>query len=127
MRVQMNQRIWDLQRTLAEMQQVLAEHSPTAQMRFHRERLKNLGDRLSYAASMDRRRRVARLDSLERELRAVSAESVLRRGFSITMLKKTGAVIRTVAQVKGGDALVTKLSDGTIVSTAEDPKQPKLF
>ena len=60
-------------------------------------------------------------------VRAVSAESVMRRGFSITTLKKTGAVVRSAEQVKRGDELLTKLSEGTIESVAEDPKQPKLF
>ncbi len=45
----------------------------------------------------------------------------------MTMLKKGGAVVRSVSQIKGGEKLITRLADGTIESTADDPKQPELF
>jgi len=70
---------------------------------------------------------MARVDALERHLNAVSPESVLRRGCSVTTIKKDGAVVRSAKQIKGGEKLVTRLADGTIESVAEDPRQPKLF
>ncbi len=126
-RVAMNSHIWELQRDLREMEQSLAEHSPTVRVRLLRERVNNVQQRLAYAAATDRQRRRSRVDSLERELRAISPEAVLRRGFSLTTIKKDGTVVRSAKQIKGGEKLVTRLSDGMIESIAEDPQQPKLF
>ena len=127
LRVAMNSHIWELQRDLREIEQSLAEHRPAIRVRLLRERVRSVQQRLTYAATIDRQRRRSRLDSLERELRAVSPEAVLRRGFSLTTIKKDGAVVRSAKQIKGGEKLVTRLSDGMIESIAEDPQQPKLF
>ncbi len=58
---------------------------------------------------------------------AVSPEAVLKRGYSITSLKKSGKLMRAAAQVKTGDRLVTRFADGTVESVAEDQKQLPLF
>lgn len=117
--------IW--QRRLTTIEQAFREHTPATQVRLLRQRVANLAQRLLFASRMEQQRRGARLDALERELRALSPESILRRGFSVTTLKKDGKIVRSVAQIKGGERLVTRLADGTIESTADDPKQPKLF
>lgn len=127
LRVAMNARIWELRRDLGEIQQSLAEHSPAVRVGLLRERIAHGASRLTYAGRTDVQRRLSKLDSLDRELRAVSPESVLKRGFSLTTLKKTGQVVRSVSQVKGGETLVTRVADGSVESTADDPKQPKLF
>jgi exodeoxyribonuclease VII large subunit len=127
LRVAMNARLWELKRDLGELEGSLSEQSPTARVRLLRQRLTHAGERLIYAGRVAAVRRASRLDGLERELRAVSPDSVLKRGFSITKLKKSGDVVRNVAQIKGGEELVTRVSDGEFESTAEDPKQPKLF
>jgi exodeoxyribonuclease VII large subunit len=64
--------------------------------------------------------------ALEMQLRAVSPQAVLDRGFSITTTAQ-GNVVRSAAQVKKGDVLTTKVSDGTITSTVGKPKQATLF
>ncbi len=71
--------------------------------------------------------RTAKIDSLGAQLRALSPENVLKRGYSITRLKKTGETLRSATQVKGGELLETHLADGTVDSRAADPKQPELF
>jgi exonuclease VII large subunit len=83
--------------------------------------------RLFGGARMLQQRRSSDLDSVERALRAISPDSVLRRGFSLTTLKKDGSIVRSTKQIAGGEKLITRVTDGTIESTADDPKQPKLF
>jgi exodeoxyribonuclease VII large subunit len=60
-------------------------------------------------------------------LEAVGPEQVLRRGYSITVRKKTREVIRSASQIKPGDRLVTRFADGEVEWTAEDSKQLPLF
>ncbi len=127
MRAAMKDRLWRLNRELAESAQLLAEHSPTVRLRLARQHLKTLNERLTYTARIGNKRRLQQLDALERELNAVSPEAVLRRGYSMTTLKKGGAVVRSVKQISGGEKLITRLADGAIESTADDPKQPDLF
>jgi exodeoxyribonuclease VII large subunit len=52
---------------------------------------------------------------------------VLARGFSITRDARTGRVIRSTSQVHDRQRLRTQVADGEFRSTAEDPRQPKLF
>jgi exodeoxyribonuclease VII large subunit len=127
LRIAMNTRVWNLRRDLAEMEESLAAHSPAVHVARLKQQMIHARQRLRYAAGVYVERRRLRLDSRERELRAVSPESVLRRGYSLTTLKKTGVVVRSVEQIKGGEALVTRVTDGIFESTTDDPKQPKLF
>ncbi|MCB9845666.1 MAG: exodeoxyribonuclease VII large subunit [Phycisphaeraceae bacterium] len=76
--------------------------------------------------SMDLRRVTARvvidglrrLESAERELEAVGPRSVLRRGYSYTTLEG-GTLVRSAAQVSGGEVLLTIVRDGEIRSRVE--------
>ncbi len=61
-------------------------------------------------------RRTERLISLERGLELVGPASVLARGYSITC-GPDGAPIRRAEEVRPGDALTTKLAEGTVNST----------
>ena len=125
--VTMNRRVWDLQRDLREIEEALCAHSPQILVARLAQQLVGHEQRLRYAAAVQFERRNGRVEAMERELRALSPDSVLRRGFSMTTLKKDGAVVRSANQIKGGEKLITRLADGTIESVAEDPKQPKLF
>jgi exodeoxyribonuclease VII large subunit len=125
--VTMNRRVWDLRRDLQEIEETLSAHSPKVLVARLAQRVASHEQRLRYAAAVQFERRRGRVEAMERELRALSPESVLRRGYSMTTLKKDGAVVRSASQVKGGEKLVTRLADGTVESVAEDPKQPKLF
>ena len=58
----------------------------------------------------------ATLESLERELHAVSPQRVLDRGFSVTT-RPDGSVLRGVADAQTGDLVVTRLADGRFEST----------
>ncbi len=67
------------------------------------------------------------MEALGRQLEAVGPEQVLRRGYSITMRKRTGELVRSASQVKPGDRMVTRFADGQVEWTAEDSKQLPLF
>jgi len=100
---------------------------PRNRIRVLDERLRTLQCRLDCAVDVLQRRRVERVEALARFLHAVGPEQVLRRGYSITMRKKGGAILRAASEVRPGDRLLTRFSDGQVESVAEDPKQPKLF
>ena len=71
--------------------------------------------------------RLQHIDALARELDAVSPQAVLRRGYTMTTRKKDGLPLRSAAQVKPGDKLVTRFADGEVASVVEDSKQLSLF
>ncbi len=60
-------------------------------------------------------RREAQVEQLQGVLSAVGPESVLDRGYSITV-DVDGRVVRSVSDVAAGDPLTTKLADGSIDS-----------
>lgn len=127
LRSTLKSRIWDHRQALARIQEILAAHNPAVRIAQHSQRLDGAQQRLGYAAGVYVERKRSRLDSLERELRAISPQAVLRRGYSLTTLKKSGAVVRSAGQLKGGEILITRVSDGIFRSIAEDPQQPELF
>jgi exodeoxyribonuclease VII large subunit len=100
---------------------------PRHRIRLLDERLRTLCCRLDCAVDVLQQRRRERVDAMARFLHAVGPEQVLRRGYSITRKKKGGTILRSTADVRPGDKLVTRFADGEVESTAEDPRQPKLF
>ncbi len=80
--------------------------------------VEGLGARLVRAANLAWSSRAARLDALERELKAVSPLRVLDRGFSVTM-SADGRVVRTAGQVRPGERLTTRLADGQVESVVD--------
>ena len=60
-------------------------------------------------------RRAARIATLERELVLASPQSVLGRGYSIT-LDDSGSVIRSTRDIARGDRVTTRLSDSSFES-----------
>ena len=103
--------------------------------RQHPARLTQLADQrlksnaMLFAAAMNRSllSHSARLESASRQLEAVSPPAVLRRGYSITMKKKGGDVIRSASDVKAGEKLLTRFVDGQVESLAGDQQQMSLF
>ncbi len=66
-------------------------------------------------------------NGLERRLAALSYKSVLQRGFSITRTKRARRVLRSLAQVKDHDRIVTELADGQFESEVVNLHQLDLF
>jgi exodeoxyribonuclease VII large subunit len=56
------------------------------------------------------------LTAQENRLEGLNPRAVLKRGYSITTLKQTGAVLKNAAQVQIGDTLVTELAENLIES-----------
>lgn len=77
------------------------------------------------------RERIARLRlELANRMDAVTSRDprrVLQRGYSITRDARSGKVLRSSAEVREGQKLLTQLAEGEVRSTAEDPRQPHLF
>jgi len=90
---------------------------PEMVLRHMHDRVGRLSSRLRERARHLQGRSGQRLEVLAEELRLLGPENVLARGYSITCDAKTGAVVRTVGQVKSGQTIKTRLSDGEIDST----------
>jgi len=105
----------------------LRERHPRHAIRFGRERTRALNGRMQCAIRALHDRRAERAAAQAAHLNAVGPQQVLKRGYSITTLKKGGAVVRSVTQVRPGDRLITRLADGSVESLAEDPHQLPLF
>jgi exodeoxyribonuclease VII large subunit len=120
----------DRLRTLA---QLLDDRQRAANLALHTrlhsaaQRLSAMQPRLPLAAGAAFAMRRARLDALDRQLQALSPPAVLRRGYTITMEKKTGQILRSAAAVRVGDRLLTRFADGEAESTVGDARQLTLF
>jgi exodeoxyribonuclease VII large subunit len=57
------------------------------------------------------------LNLIGEKLRLIDPQNILKRGYSLTLLN--GKIVKSVSQINAGDRLQTKLSDGTVESTAE--------
>jgi exodeoxyribonuclease VII large subunit len=74
--------------------------------------------RLSESIKRDLRDRSVKLDSLMARLEALSPQSALNRGFSV--LYSRGVHIRSVADVRPGDPLEARVSDGIITGVVKN-------
>jgi len=101
--------------------------------------LAHVASRLTESLHVAVQNLATRTGSAEKHLTAVAPIRVLDRGFSITV-KSDGKLVRSIADVKAGDRLRTRVSDGSIESTVggsvptkkpsksdRDAKQPSLF
>jgi exodeoxyribonuclease VII large subunit len=57
------------------------------------------------------------LNLIQEKLRLVDPQNILKRGYSLTMMN--GKIVKSVHQIKEGDQLETRLSDGKVESTVE--------
>jgi len=105
----------------------LAERHPRYSTALYDQRLASLSERLQRGKAESVRVAAGRLDSIEARLRALSPQAVLQRGYSITLRKRDGLVIRSADQVHPGDRLLTRLGEGEIQSIAQDSVQLPLF
>lgn len=105
----------------------LQRYHPRQLIALKRQELAGLETRLALALRSTLTQTSSRLNLLDRHLNAVGPRQVLARGYTITTLKKGGAIVRSKGQVKGGERLITHVADGEIESVAEDPNQPTLF
>lgn len=112
---------------LGQLGERLSQAHPRATVRLYRQRLKTIEERLARDGQAMLNQRRQALEAAGRQLESVNPINVLRRGYTITTRKKDGQILRAAAQVKPGDRLITRTADGTVESTADDPRQPGLF
>jgi exodeoxyribonuclease VII large subunit len=104
----------------------LERSSPLTRIQRQRDRVLHLQNRLQSAQSMRHATALQKVAALATQLRVVSPQAVLDRGFSITT-NHAGEIVRSANQVKRGDVISTRVADGTIDSTVGKPKQATLF
>jgi len=112
---------------LARLEARLRERHPRHLINLHSQRLTSLGGQFSQAMTHTRQSTLARVEALAARLESVNPETVLQRGYSITLLKKGGQIVRNPADVRPGDVLITRLGSGEVESTVKDARQMDLF
>jgi exodeoxyribonuclease VII large subunit len=105
----------------------LRERHPRHLVELKRQRLDQLQKELRRAVGQDLRRLRQRVDDLDGRLQGVGPRQVLKRGYTITTLKKTGAILRAPGQAPEGARLITQLADGEVESIVQDSRQLPLF
>lgn len=75
-------------------------------------------DRLALALRNIHKSATARIDSTDRQLRAISPLRVLDRGFSVTTTPD-GRIIRSTLNVQPGDQITTRVADGQFTSITQ--------
>jgi len=119
-------RINNLRQLLDEREKVLGM-AIAARVASPKQRLTNSKARLERGIGNYLLRQKQKVAALETHLNAVGPEQVLKRGYTITTVKRGDGPLKSASQIKGGETLVTRFVDGEVESVAEDPKQPKLF
>ncbi|MGE0479904.1 MAG: exodeoxyribonuclease VII large subunit [Phycisphaerae bacterium] len=78
---------------------------------------------LRRGVSHARQRLVLRWDAIA----ACDPKRVLQRGYSLTRDARTRKVVRSIREIHEGARILTQLVDGEFKSSAEDPRQARLF
>jgi exodeoxyribonuclease VII large subunit len=123
----MASRLGTQRQRLSRLMTALGERHPRHALVLAGQRLAASSRRLSLAMQRVLQRRRQGLEARQIHLNALGPEQVLKRGYSITTLKKGGKVVRSAQDVKEGDRLVTRLADGQVESTVQDKQQLPLF
>lgn len=111
--------------------EALQRAHPRQKLALDRGRVAELGQRLSRAQERVLASRHNRLKLAARHLGALDPTAVLARGYTLTVLHRTGMLLRSAQEAQPGDVLLTRTGDGEVQSTVQDaaarPQQEKLF
>jgi exodeoxyribonuclease VII large subunit len=99
----------------------LRRHDPTREIAARRDQFADLTRRLILSGPASARAIRQRFERAEKILAVLGPDATLGRGYSITM-DADGNVIRSVALVKRGMRLRTRISDGEIASEVFVPQ-----
>lgn len=88
---------------------------PHERLRDLEQRLDDLGARLDRAARVKLQRCRDRIAATADQLESLSPLNVLKRGYSLTQTTD-GRLVRSTADVSAGDRIITRVTDGEIVS-----------
>ncbi len=97
---------------------IVQRHEPSREVQLRRERLLENARRLLAGVGLTRDGIKKRFERAEKILTVLGPNATLARGYSLTTNAK-GRIIRTIAQVKRGDEMRTRVTDGEIKSTAD--------
>jgi exodeoxyribonuclease VII large subunit len=100
---------------LAENTAALRRHDPSREIVLRRSRFAEFARRLQACPPQLVNAMRRRFEGAEKILAIVGPDATLRRGYSLT-LDATGNLVRSVTQVKRGDTIHTRVTDGTIKS-----------
>ncbi len=117
----------EIERRITRLHDRLQTHHPRQQLAAQNQRITSARQRLSSSMGIYLQSRQAQLKSLERQLEALSPQQVLSRGYSITTMKKTGKIVHSVAELREGERILTRLADGESESIVQDSRQLPLF
>ena len=93
----------------------LRRHDPSREIVLRRSRFAELARRLAACPPQSVGTARKRFERTEKILAVLGPDATLRRGYSLT-LDGTGNLVRSVTQVKRGDTIRTRVTDGTIKS-----------
>lgn len=118
-------RIWaskhrQLSFELARQRSALAMLSPRAQIASSRQRLDELQRRARAGLRHDLALRAAAVRGLAKTLAAVGPQTVLDRGYAVVRRADDQAVVRSVGQVRSGERLRIRVSDGSLGARVEE-------
>ena len=124
-------RIADEKRHIAVLSDRLA-HAFTARTALERRRLQTdaarldgLERRLRAATAVQKAHRATRLEGLGKLLASLSYRSVLERGFAMVR-DHEGRPLMRAAAISGGDGLTIEFADGSVAATAAEPDQARM-
>jgi exodeoxyribonuclease VII large subunit len=106
------------QRDIAGLTATVLRHDPRQQLGQARERLAVCRTHLDRTLEHKVHESAAHLGSLDARLHSLSPLAVLERGYAL-VLDAQGGVVRTTDQVKTGDKVTTRLTDGAFASRVE--------
>jgi len=108
----MDARLREARTALDAQMRALGHLSPQTRLANLRERQDALAESLSAALAHRFELWSERLDGTSARLKALSPLAVLQRGYAVVRHEKTNAIVRRVKQVKAGDKLRVRVSDG---------------
>jgi exodeoxyribonuclease VII large subunit len=100
---------------LAENAAALRRHDPTREITLRWSRFAEFARRLATCSPQLVNTMRRRFERAEKILAVLGPDATLRRGYSVTM-DATGNLVRSVTQVKRGDRIQTRVTDGAIES-----------
>lgn len=101
--------------------------SPAHRIDRLRDRIETIERTMGRNLMRQQARRLDHVDQIEKRLRASSHETVLGRGFSITLRKKDKSIIRTKNAVHDHDVIITETAGGDFESRVINREQKELF
>jgi exodeoxyribonuclease VII large subunit len=110
------------QSRLESLQARLRHHSPQQQLQRLDALSARLAQRLEYCINIQLSAQREKLAVVSRALDAISPLATLQRGYSITLARATGRVVRGASETAVGDILETCLASGRILSQVSEVK-----